>query len=855
MDPGEQWTSTVVLGDGSTALLRPIRPDDADALREFHRRQSADSRYYRFFSPKPELSDAEVERFTTVDFVDRVAFVVEDHGEFIAWASYERWQNRGDAEVAFMVDDRYKGRGIATLLLEHLAAVARENGIEQFTAQTLADNRGMLAVFAKAGWPLHRRFDSGVIDVDFPLADTSDFIDSVERREQRADSRAVARLLMPTSIAVIGASDVADSVGDALWRHASVGARCPVYAVNPLRPTVGDVDTFPSVLDIPDEVALAVIAVPPAALRETIDQCIEKRVRGAVVVTIDDGGSDSAQTSDGVGGTDAGHDDLIQHARSNGLRIIGPSSMGIASPRPDTFLQAALVDVRLPAGSVAISMQSGTLGSSLLRLATQLEIGISWFVSLGEKRDVSANDLLQFWEDDEATRVVALYTESLGNPKKFARIARRVSASRPIVAVRTGAALVGMANEALYRQTGVIEVPTVPALLDTVRVFANQPLMAGDRVAVISNSRSPEVSASATLEAAGLTVAEPRAALDWRATADDYERALVDVLASADVDAIVVIHAPPVQSQVGAPVAAIERATRGATKPIVAVMLGSGDGPLSPDSAIPSFAFPEQAAAVLGRVAAYSRWRADESATPATRPLDHIKPAVAGALIADHLASGTMSPETIRALLDAYGIAMPPTTIVDADHAVDAAESIGYPVAIKAEHRAPGRTVDAGIALDLNDSDDVVDAVSSMRQHLGDDAARVLVQRMAPTGLDLRIRATHDERLGPFVTTGLGGVRADVIADEASRLAPFSPSTARSLIASTRAAGALTDESLEQVADVLTRVAQLVSDHQEVAELDLNPVIVTEQGECRVVDAGIVLRSPPRPERSMRRLD
>ena len=842
MDPGHQWTSTVVLGDGSTALLRPIRPDDAPALQAFHQRQSPDNRYYRYFSPKPELSEVELERFTQVDFVDRAAFVVEDRGEFIGWASYERWKNRGDAEVAFQVDDEHQGKGVATLLLEHLAAVARENGIEQFTAQTLADNRGMLAVFAKAGWPLHRRFDSGVIDVDFPLVDTTEFIDSVERREQRADSRAIARLLMPSSIAVIGASDVPDSVGATLWHHVSASPRCPVFAVNPYKPSIGDVATFASVVDIPDEVGLAMIAVPPSELRRTIEQCIEKRVRGAVVVTIDEDPTEI--------------DELVAHARINGLRIIGPGSMGIASPRPDTFIQAALVDVRVPAGGVAVSMQSGTLGSSLLRMAANLQMGLSWFVSLGDKRDVSANDLLQFWEDDEATTVVALYTESLGNPKKLARIARRVSAKRPIVAVRTGAALIGTANDALYRQTGVIEVPTVPSLLDTARVFASQPLMSGDRVAIVSNSRSPEVSASATLGPAGLVVAVPAGTLDWRSTADDYERVLGDTLASGDVDAVIVIHAPPVERQVGAPIEAIERAVERADggKPVVAVMLGSGDGPLRPGSSIPSFAFPEQAAAVLGRIAAYSRWRAEEAPEPA-RSLGHIKPAVAGELIADHLDAGTMAPSALRALLDAYGVEMPPTTIVDADDAVAAAEQIGFPVAVKAERRRRGRTVDTGIALDLNEADEVADAVATMREHLGDDAARVIVQRMTSSGLDLRIHSSLDERVGPIVTAGLGGAQADVIADESSRLAPISPATARSLIAGTRAAAGLSDDALDQVAEVITRVAQLTSDHVEIAELDLNPVIVGDDGHCHVVDASIVLRQPARPERSIRRLD
>ncbi|MGA1556465.1 MAG: GNAT family N-acetyltransferase [Ilumatobacteraceae bacterium] len=845
MDRDLEWSSTVVLGDGSSALLRPITPADADALAAFHLRQAPESRYYRYFSPKPSLTEDELQRFTTVDFVDRAAFVVEDHGDFIAWASYERWRNRSDAEVAFMVDDRHRGKGIATLLLEHLAAVARANGIDRFTAQTLADNRSMLTVFAKAGWPLHRRFDSGVVDVDFPLVDTEEFVDSVERREQRADSRAVARLLLPSSIAVIGASDVAGSVGEALWRHATAAARCPVYPVNPFRPTVadpngGDRSTFASVDEVPDEVGLAIVAVPPTALETTIDECIAKRVRGAVVVTIPDPGTDVAA--------------LVERARTNGLRIIGPGSMGIASPRPETWLQAALVDVRLPAGSVAVSMQSGSLGSALLRSAAELRLGLSWFVSLGDKHDVSANDLLQFWEDDDATTVIALYTESFGNPRKFARIARRVSAKRPIVAVRTGAALIGTANDAVFRQTGLIEVPTVAALLDTVRVFADHPTMGGDRVAIVSNSRSPEVSAAATLEAAGLTVAATTTTLDWRSTADEHGSALRAALDDVSVDAVLVIHAPPVEARVGAHVDAICAVADNSTKPVVAVMLGSGDGPLRDGSSVPNFAFPEPAAAAIGRLAAYSRWRRDEADDP-IHLFDEVLPAVAGRLVADHLDDGTMPPEALRRLLAAYGIDMPPTTIVAADLAVDAAESIGYPVAVKAEHRRRGRSVHAGIALDLDDGDDVAAAVRSMQEHLGDDAARVVVQRMSTAGLDLRVHCSLDDRVGPVVTAGLGGIHADVIADEASRLAPVSPSTARALIASTRAATALDDDGLEAAADVITRVAQLVSDHPEIAELDLNPVAVDPSGGCRVLDASIALRRPARAERSIRRLD
>jgi acyl-CoA synthetase (NDP forming)/RimJ/RimL family protein N-acetyltransferase len=840
--PLEQWASTVVLGDGDTALIRPLTPDDRDELRAFHERQSSESKYRRYFSAKPSLSDAELDHFTNIDFVNRVALAVERHGEFIGWASYERWPNRDDAEAAFMVDDRHHGKGIATLLLEHLAAIARTNGIRRFTAEVLADNRPMLTVFARAGWPLQRRFDSGVVDVDFELDDTVEFVSSVERREQRADSRAMARLLLPRSIAVVGASDRPGSIGHDLWRNATGGFGGTVHAVNPNHPTVGGQPAFASVRDIPEDVALAVIAVPQDQLVATIDDCIASRVRGAIVVTA-------------VDGTDIDMTALVARARRNGLRIIGPASMGIASPRDDVGIQAALVDVRLPAGGVAISLQSGTLGSSVLHLADVLQIGLSWFVSLGDKSDVSGNDLLQFWLDDEATTVVAIYTESFGNPRKFARIARRVSQRKPVVAVRTGAALIGPGAGALYQQAGLIEVPTVVAMMDTARVLATQPPMAGPRVAVLTNSRSPGVLASAALRTAGLEPVDPPEALDWRSSDADYGRALRAALAADGIDAVMVLHAPPSFAGIGAPVDEIERAADGATKPVVVVRLGAGDGPLRPGSAVPAFAFPEPAAAVLGRMHSYARWRASEGTDELETPVD-VDVDAAAAVLTTAVDEGRheLDVAELRDLLRAYGVELAPGRRVPAAGAGDAADELGYPVALKARHRHVGRSAQAGVALDLQSRAEVEASVSVMREHLGDDADEVVVQRMVSPGVDVRVHVTTDEHLGPVVTVGLGGVQADVIGDEVSRLAPVSISSAHSMLLATRASAALDEADEEALTDLVVRIAHLASDHAEIMELDLNPVIVAD-GSCAVTDATARVTAATRPDVPLRRLE
>jgi acyl-CoA synthetase (NDP forming)/GNAT superfamily N-acetyltransferase len=842
-DLDERWASDVVLGNGETVHVRPIRPSDAGPLAEFHRRQSPESIYRRYFTPKPELSPPSLEHFTNVDFVDRVALVVERRGEFIGWASYERWTGRDDADAAFMVDDRHHGKGIATLLLEHLAAIARSNGIRRFTAEVLAENQPMLAVFSRAGWPVQRRFESGVIDLDFELAETDEFLDSVERREQRADSRAVARILMPRTIAVVGASDHPDTIGATLWRHVSAGATGSVYPVNPNRPKVGGRTSWPTVQAIPDDVWLAVIAVPASALPAVIEDCIASRVRGAVVVT-------------SVDGTDLDLHALVAHARSYGVRIIGPGSMGIAASRPEIGLQASLVPVDLPAGAVAISMQSGTLGASLLGHAARLRLGLSWFVSLGDKSDISGNDLLQFWEDDETTRVIAMYTESFGNPRKFARIARRVSRQRPVVAVRTGAAAIEPSGSALYHQAGLIEVPTVTALLDTVRVLATQPVLEGPNVAVLANSRSPATLARAALTNAGLFPVDGPVALDWRSTPADYGRAVRAALTDPAIDGALVLHAPPLAEAVAAPVDEIDAAAATADKPVVAVMLGRGDGPLRSASDVPSFSFPEAAAATLGRSYAYARWRRTEGAVePAdVTPIDRAGAAkiIAAAIARD---ASTLDLDDAANLLAAYGIAAPATTAAPVEDAVAVARTVGYPVAVKAQHRRLGRSAEAGIALDLVDDGDVAAATAVMRTTLGAGAEHVVVQAMVPPGLDLRVRST-DSRLGPLVAVGLGGSQADLITDEASRLAPLSSVAAEALIDGSRVGPAMNRAGLDAgpVADLLVRVAQLALDHHEISLVDLNPVILSAE-QAWVTDAVIAVRAVEHAEPPIRRLD
>jgi len=848
----DRWTSTVVLGDGETATIRPITTADAGALAAFHDRQSPDSVYRRFFSPKPHLTAQELEHFTNVDMVDRVALVVEAHGEFLAWASYERWPGRDDADTAFMVDDRHHGKGIGTLLLEHLAAIATSHGIKRFTAEVLADNRPMLSVFTRAGWVVERRYDSGVIEVDFAIAETEAFLDSLGRREQRADSRAMSRLLMPRTIAVVGASDRPGTVGEALWRNVVEGATGPVYAVNLGREEIAAPDgtvhrSYARVGDIGDDVWLAVVAVPAEQLASVLRDCADAQVRGAVITTaVDNTGVDMAA--------------LVADANRRGLRVIGPASMGIAASRPEIGLQASLVPLRIPAGtspgSVALSLQSGSLGASVLARAERLGLGLSWFASIGDRSDVSGNDLLQFWEDDDTTTVIGMYTETLGNPRRFARIARRVSRRRPIVAVRTGAAGQMTLGGPLYQQSGLIEVPTVPVLLDTLRVLATQPVLHGPRVAVLSNSRSPQTLAESALAAAGLEpVAAPRP-LDWRATPADYLAAVTAALGSPDVDGLVIIHAPPLQSAVRAPVDELDEALDGATKPAAVVLLGADDGPLRRGSPVPAFSFPEPAAAALGRSYAYGRWLDTEAAATSTS-FDDVDADAVDEIAARAVAAGrtVLDAAETAAVLQSYGIAMPATRYVATAEAVAAADAVGFPVAIKARHRHAGHSVDAGIALDVGDAAALRAVVERMQRTLGDHADHVQVQAMTSPGVDLRIRAVADPGIGPLIGVGLGGSQADLMAEEPRRLAPLSTESAAGLLADSRAAAALQHAGVgpEPVIETILRVAQLAADHANIVTADLNPVIATPAG-CVVTDAIVLVNDAVSRSGTLRRL-
>jgi acyl-CoA synthetase (NDP forming)/GNAT superfamily N-acetyltransferase len=870
----ERWASDVVLSDGGTVHVRPISPDDAERLRAFHARLSPQTIYFRFFSPKPRLTDQEVTRFATVDFVDRAALVAMLGDDLIGVARFDRWPGKDEAEVAFVVADDQQGRGLGTVLLEHLAAIARERGIRRFTAEVLPDNRPMLSVFKAAGFDVTTRFSSGIVDVAFDLDPTLRFIESVDRREHRAESRSIERLVRARSVAVIGASDREGSVGRAVFRNLLAGGfDGPVYPVNPTVPHVASVPAFAHIADIPDDVHLAVLAVPAGRVASVVEECAAKRVRGVVVIAT--GFSDEGRSGEGA------ERQLVEFARRNGMRLIGPASMGLITTTPTSVMHACFAPCPVTPGRVGLSLQSGPLGIGLLELAHRLGLGLSQFVSLGNKSDVSANDLLNFWDDDPGTDVVLVYTESFGNPRKFARIARRVSRRKPIVAVKPGRDNIdAIATDALYQQAGVIRVDTVRELLDVGRLLVAQPVPSGRRAAIVANAVSPARLALDALTAAGLhgavldtaTIAAladevvpqstlvPTVDLTYRATPEHYRTAVGLILADPGVDAVLTIYAPPTEGRVDDVAVAITTAAAGSSKPVAAVTLGRDDGPLMAGSSIPNFAFPEAAAKALGRAASYGEWRArpvGKVHEPKPLEIERAEAIVAKALTARP--EGTLLPlaESIE-LLGAFGVPIAPMRAVTSlDGALAAADEVGYPVTLKAAGlERLVRSESGGVALDVQDADELRGSYVRMAARLGAAMAEAVVQRMVPGGVETIATVEAHPSFGPVIGFGLGGAFADAIADRPARGVPLTDLEAADLVAASRAAAALAASGIEpsRVEEMLTRLGALVDAVPEISRVRLNPVLVSVDAAW-VIDAQVhVAPSKAMGELPVRRL-
>ncbi|WP_028266772.1 bifunctional acetate--CoA ligase family protein/GNAT family N-acetyltransferase [Arthrobacter sp. MA-N2] len=860
----EYWEADVVLRDGGTAHLRPISPEDAEALQAFHTSQSETSTYMRFFSFKPRLSSKELRRFTEVDHKDRVAFVITIGGEIMGVGRYDRLGDPTEAEVAFNISDVQQGRGIGSILLEHLAAAARENGIRRFTAEVLPENRKMLRVFADAGYELARKFDDGVVSVEFNIDPTEKSLAVMESREHRAEARSVRDLLAPSSIAVVGASRRWGAVGHQLLDHILEGGFTgAVYAVNPEAFELAGMKSFARIAEVPGPVQLAIIAVPYEEVPKVVDECGAAGVKGLVVATAGYG-------EDGEQGLRR-QKDLVRRARSYGMRVIGPESLGIVNTNPDVSLNASMAPKLPRRGGLGLFTQSAAIGISVYAAASRRGLGLSSFLSAGNRADVSGNDVMQFWEDDPDTSAVGLYLESIGNPRKFSRLARRLSRSKPVIVAKsdvTGLRLPpghvvrttlapAAALDAMMRQAGVIAVETIEQLMDVAQIVSSQPLPKGPALAVYSNSAALGKVVADNAAPQGLVVDRIVTDVDldagMSAARDEMRKSLTQNLADDAVHAVVAAMVPSRSLTMEVIAGILAECGAEAGKPVVAAFTGvldasvQLDGLLTPGGAsgpsLPCFSSAGTAVAALAAVVRYAKWL-DRDQGMVVEPtgcdregtrehIERLLSSVTGEQLV-HLDAGEAA-----ALLSRYGIQVVPSAVFESDdEAVAAAERLGWPVVLKTTDPALRHRLDlGGVRLDIEDADSLRRNIAQMRRVLEPyGSSAIEVQAMVPVGQACTFRAIEDPLLGPVVSFGLAGDAVNLLDDWAHRVPPLYAADLHDFIRAPRASlklfgyQGLPAVDVAALEDLGARLVRLKDEHPEIALVEFNPVLAGAQG-------------------------
>ena len=880
-----------LLTDGTTIEIRAAQPDDFAAVRDLHAKMSPDNLYLRFFSMSPVTAEREARRICREPGPDHAALLAVLDGEVVGCGTYERYgADSRSAEVAFAVADEMHRRGVGTLLLEHLVSLARSRGCSTITAETLSENAAMLRMFADAGLQVHRSLADGLYDLRFPLpageADVAlgTYRDTVAERERSADVASLRPVLAPASVAVIGASRRAGSVGRVIFQNIVTGGFLgPVYVVNPAAAELDGVPCLPSAAALPERVDLAVIATPAAAVAAIAEECGQRGVKALVVIA--------------AGLSGAARAEALGICRRYGMRMVGPASFGVASP--GSCLDATFAARHPMAGSAGLAFQStGGTGFALVEHLSRLGVGISSLVSLGDTDDISGEDMLLWWQSDPATKLAVLYLESIGNPAKFARIARRVGRSMPVLIVNVGRSVTGrslagaraaaatplLTRQALYEQAGMIATANLGELLDTAALLATQSAPAGDRVAIVSNTRGAAVLAADACGDAGLQVATlapgTQRALRDLLSPDAVVAGPVDTtlladpglfrqsleLAGADpgVDAVLALTA----ASAGADLVPEIPAAR-LPVPIAAAVLDQVEvvrllrAPDADSRAVPAYGYAESAARALRHAARYGMWRA---APPGTVPgldglrLDRAKSLVA-AFLAARPAGGWLPLDPTVELLACYGVPLADSIgVVTEDGAVAAAARFGGRVALRADVPGLVRARGAGaLLIDLHGADEVRRGFRSLRETFGRRLAGVIVKPMVTGGVEVMINILQEEVVGPLVLLGVGGAAADLLADRAARLAPLTDADADELIRSIRAAPLLLGRpgsppaDLGALRDLLLRISQMADDLPQIAELELSPVFARPDG-VQAVDARIRLQAAERADAYLRQL-
>jgi len=873
----------IALRDGSLATVRRLGPADSSMVEAFLRGLSRDAFLSRFNSLAIDVA-AQARHMCEVG-ANALSIGAFRDGQLIGQAECIP-TGGGRAEGGFITADRYRGLGIATSLLARIAEHARAHGVRTLEAFVLPGNSAMANVFRESGYTVARSAGGEFELWSVATEPTSATIQRYDVREAGALQASLHSLLSPSSVAVVGASRSRGTIGAEIFHNlVSSSFNGPVYPVNRTADVVQSVRAYRSVAEIPGPIDLAVISVPATEVAAAARACAARSVGALVVI------SAGFAESDAEGA--ARQRELLQICRDAGIRLVGPNCMGVVNTDPAVRLNATFAPTYPPEGRVGFLSQSGALGLAVIEHAAQRGIGLSTFVSVGNKADVSGNDLLAYWEDDPKTDVILMYLESFGNPRKFARMARRVGRSKPIVVVKSGRSVAGaratsshtgalvaasdVTTDALFRQTGVIRTETLGELFDVSALLANQPLPKGKRVAIVTNAGGPAILAADACEAAGLEVpplsAATREALaaflpaaastanpvDMIASAGatEYARTLAAIAADPGIDAIIVMFTPPLVTRAADVAAGIRGSVRDFARrlPVLAVFLSATGVPPELRDAnvrIPSFAYPEDAARALAHVVHYAAWRGRGEGTV---PRFTVREDDAGAIIRHALDRGSawLAPTEVVALFECYGLPIVMTReVATPEEAAALAAGSAAPMALKAVAPSLVHKTDAGgVSLGIVGAEAMRRAAGAMRDAVrahGHELSGFLVQPMVTPGVELILGMVQDPTFGPVVACGAGGTTAELLRDVAVGVAPLTDSDAKDMLRSLRTFPLLDGYrgapkcDVAKIEEALLRLSAMVERHPEIVELDANPLVARPDGVV-IVDARVRIRS------------
>jgi acetyl coenzyme A synthetase (ADP forming)-like protein len=885
-----QQHGDVVLRDGSTVQIRVMQPSDESSLNSLLQSLSEESRWMRFYSSLSATAlVTEAHREATLEKAFGL-LACRGGTEHVVGHAFYVGLDEHRAEVAFTIANEFQGRGLGTILLGQLAEVASNNGIQVFEAEVAGTNHAMLRVFRESGFPLEVTASAGQLHVSFPTSLTTDAIRRFEQRETLAAVSALKLFFQPRAVAVVGASRTRGTINGEIFHNLlTYGFAGQLYPVNPAAKLIENMPAYSSIESIESAVDLAIIVVPAADVLEVARACSRKGVKALVVIS--------------AGFAESGEDgqlrqaELLKICRGAGMRLIGPNCMGVVNTDPAVMLDATFAPRKPPRGRVGFSSQSGALGLAIMEFANALGLGISTFVSVGNKADISGNDLLRYWESDDQTDVILLYLESFGNPKKFSQIARRVGRKKPIVVVKSGRSAAGaratsshtgaliaasdVTVDALFRQAGVIRTDTLSELFDVASLLVNQPLPRGNRVGIITNAGGPAILCADACEARGLVVpilsttsriklreflpagASVNNPVDMIASASaEHYRQAIEIVASDDnVDSLIVIFTPPLVTRAeDVAKVIVDGARKKNAKPVMAVFLSADARPLelqTQDTCVPCYSFPETAAIALARAVRYASWREQPETIPCR--FTDIRSDESAVLVSAVLARGEgwLEPQEVAKLCACYGLPLVEQLFVSSvEEAGVAAEQIGSEVVLKAIVPQLVHKTEAGAVRLRLRKEEVETAASEMSEKLisqGQSPTGFVVQRMVPQGVEMLVGVVHDPQFGPVVACGAGGIQVELLRDVSVRLTPLTIEDADEMIRELKTYPLLTGFRGAPVCDVaaledgLLRLSAMVEDLPQIAELDFNPFMVYETGAV-ILDARIrISATQPRP--------